>query len=280
MFLEEKLIYRPAKFPKGEWDLSRYKFDSQSVQPQIQDCYIRTIDNVMLHGWYCKPVKDNKIIENDAVLLWFHGNSGNLADQFALISQLIKLEMDLFLIDYRGYGRSEGTPTEEGLYLDAHTAWDFLVYQKKIPETNVIIGGEGLGAAIAVDLACGVEPAGLIIQSGFTSMPDLISVSVPFVPSFLVKTKMDSLQKVRTLRCPKLIIHSPADETIPYSFGMQLFEVSSEPREFYLVQNAKHSQILQVAGDSYLNKVMSFIGLSLEEVRKKSKMMRDSLRRA
>src|SRR6185369_17276293 len=140
-----------------------------------------------------------------------------------------------FIIDYRGYGRSEGKPTEQGLYLDARAAWDYLTTERGVPSQRVIIFGKSLGGAPAIDLASHLEPGGLIVQSSFTSAADMAAVVMPLLPRVFLHTKMDSVTKISRVHCPKLFIHSRADEVVPFELGHRLYQVAPEPKLFYEV---------------------------------------------
>ena len=119
-------------------------------------------------------------VSSDMVLLWFHGNAGNITHRLDMIRGLMELPVQVFIMDYRGYGKSEGSPSERGMYLDARAAWDYLTVERRIPANRIIIFGKSLGSAPAVDLASKVEAAGLIVQSGFTSAADMAATIFRF----------------------------------------------------------------------------------------------------
>jgi fermentation-respiration switch protein FrsA (DUF1100 family) len=195
----------------------------------------------------------------EMTLLWLHGNAGNISHRSEMIRALLQLTIQIFIIDYRGFGRSEGSPSEEGLYLDARAAWDYLINERGIPARNIVILGKSLGGAPAIDLAARVRPAGLIVQSTFTSIPDMAGTVIPFFPGFLLRTKMDSLGKVGRVSCPKLFIHSPADEVVPYQMGRRLYDAAPEPKQFYDVPAAPHNETWLAGGKGYLEALRSFI---------------------
>ncbi len=258
MIFEDKFIYQPLKFPLGIWELQQEFSSEKQIIPKIQDIYFKTIDNINIHAWYCSPIYKNKEVKTENIFLWFHGNAGNLSHRLELIFNLVKIPAHIFMIDYRGYGKSEGKPSEEGLYLDAYSAWEYLQKNLNIIKEKIIIAGESLGGAIAIDLASKVNPTGLIAQSTFSSIPDMASIVMPFIPKKFIKTQMNSLEKIKRIKCPKLIIHGLNDEIVPYEFGLKLFEEAEEKKELYTVENAGHNEIYLIEGSSYLQKLKEF----------------------
>jgi uncharacterized protein len=265
MAFENKLIYFPSKYPEGLWDVDNIPSREGEIVPKVEDCYVETSDGLRLHGWFCAPHRRSGValvpVQTDKVLLWFHGNAGNITYRYDMIREMMELPIEVFIIDYRGYGRSEGKPTESGLYLDARAAWDYLTKTRGTPADHIIIFGKSLGGAPAVDLACQVEPAGLIVQSSFTSAADMAAVVLPFFPTVFLHTKMDSIHKIANVHCPKLFIHSPADEVIPYKLGRRLYEAAPEPKEFYEVKGAPHNATYIVGGKPYFDQLRRFVEL-------------------
>ena len=263
VLFEEKLIYFPEKYPGGMWEVLKLSASEGKIVPEIEDVSFSANDGVKLHGWYCAPgrIQDGSIdpIKADMVLLFFHGNAGNITYRYDMIRMLMTLPVKVFIIDYRGYGKSRGRPSEKGLYLDARAAWDYLINQRRVSSEHIIIFGKSLGGAAAVDLSTRVKPAGLILQSSFTSVPDMARTIIPIFPTFLLRTKMDSIGKISAIDCPKLFIHSPADEIVPYRLGRRLFEAANEPKQFYEVQGAPHNETYLVGGEAYLDVVRSFV---------------------
>ena len=263
MLFEDRFIYFPWKHPSGMWEVQEPQVLEGQILPSIEDGWVITQDGLKLHGWYCTPgqVQDGvwTAIPSETVFLFFHGNAGNITNRYDIIRALMPLPVDVFILDYRGYGRSPGRPSEDGLYIDARAAWDYLVNHREISQDRIIIFGKSLGGAVAIDLATHVTPAGLIVQSSFTSIPDMARTIFPFIPRFLVRTKMDSIQKITKIECPKLFVHSPSDEVVPYKFGRRLFEAAIEPKTFYTVQGASHNETYAVGGEAYLDALRRFI---------------------
>lgn len=263
MAFEDKLIYFPAKYPDGLWQIDEHQPREGDITPKIEDSHFAAADGVKLHGWYCTPVRwvagQPVPIPAEMVILWFHGNAGNISHRYEMIRAMLNLPLRILIIDYRGYGKSEGKPSESGLYLDAKAAWNHLVEDRKIKPDRIIVFGKSLGGVPAIDLASKVEPAGLIVQSSFTSAGDMAASILPFLPRMLIHSKMDSISKIKEVGCPKLFIHSQADEVVPYKLGRRLFEAAPEPKEFYEVKGSPHNSTYIVGGKPYFEVLSSFV---------------------
>jgi len=255
MFLESQMIYFPTRYPDGLWapeDVTRHSGCT------LEDCFFSTEDGLRLHGWWCRPTHAEGVTA-DMVLLWFHGNAGNLSHRADLMLRLAKTPAQVFIVDYRGYGRSEGRPSEEGLYRDGQAAWRYLSGERRVAPERIVLFGDSLGAAVAVDLATRVQAAGIIVQSGFTSVPDMAAAHFPFVPRALIRTRMDSLAKIQKVEGPKLFIHSPQDEVVPYELGRRLFEAAGEPKSFLDIPGASHNDMDVVGGHVYFDAFARFL---------------------
>lgn len=255
MFLERQMIYYPTRYPDGLWELDAV---TRHTGCTLEDCHFTAADGVRLHGWWCRPTHAEGLTAG-MVLLWFHGNAGNLSHRADLMLRLAETPLQVVIIDYRGYGRSEGRPSEQGLYLDGEAAWRYLVDERRVAPGRIVLFGDSLGAAVAVDLATRVGAAGLIVQSGFTSVPDMAARHFPFVPAFLIRTEMNSLAKIGDVAEPKLFIHSPSDEVVPYELGRRLYEAAPEPKRFLEVQGASHNDTASVGGHRYFDAIRDFV---------------------
>lgn len=263
MAFEDRFIYFPAKYPEGFWDARSTPAREGEIIPRVEDCQFETSDGIKLHAWYCSPQKktggEMGPVPASMVLLWFHGNAGNLSHRYDMIRMLMQIPAEVFIIDYRGYGKSEGSPSEEGLYKDAEAAWRYLTVERGISRDRIIIFGKSLGGAVAVELASRVDPAGLIVQSSFTSALDMASRVMPFFPRSLIRTRLSSIDKIGLVRCPKLFIHSRTDDVIPFELGLRLFEAAPEPKQFYEVKGALHNDTYIAGGRAYLEALRQFI---------------------
>lgn len=212
-------------------------------------------DGVKLHGWFL-PAKGSRL-----TVLLFHGNAGNISHRLdrALLMQL-RLKVDTFLLDYRGYGRSEGSPDEAGTYEDARAAYRWLVARGTSPE-RLVLFGESLGSAVATQLATEVASRALVLESPFTSVPDMARAVYPFLPLWpFVRTRYDTLSKVPALRVPLLILHGERDEVVPFAQGRRVFEAAPEPKRFYAIRGAGHNDTYVVGGDAYWQALADFMG--------------------
>jgi hypothetical protein len=256
---ERSLIFFPTRYPDGFWDTEAVARGSGCV---IEDRFFSTEDGVRLHGWWIRRIAGG---DDDPVLLFFHGNAGNLSHRAEMLFELVtRVPARVFVVGYRGYGRSEGRPSEDGLYQDARAAWRHLTGEGGVPPDRIVIFGKSLGGAVAVDLATDVEPAGLIVESSFTSIPDMAGKHYPFVPKFLIRTRMNSVAKIPTISCPKLFIHSKADRVVPYALGWKLYEAASEPKRFYEVLGAGHNETWIVGGSAYFDAVGKFVAEAMK----------------
>ncbi len=198
----------------------------------FEDVYFKTKDGVTLNGWLVKHPKAKSTI------VFFHGNAGNLSDRIGKFLLFHKMGVNVFAVDYRGYGNSGGKPTEEGIYEDAEAAFDYLLTRSDINPKTIISYGASLGGVVAIDLAIHRPLAGLIIDSSFSSAPDMAKVIYPFLPSFFMKIKMDSISKIQKIHIPKLFLHSDEDETVPIALGLKLYKAAQAPKTFIKLKGA------------------------------------------
>ena len=194
------------------------------VGMQYRDVTLTTSDNVKIHGWFIPGA-------GSRVLLFFHGNAGNISHRLDSIRQFHSLGLSVFIIDYRGYGQSDGRPTEAGMNRDALAAWEYLTGEMGTDPGDVILFGRSLGGAVAAKLAARTEPLALIVESSFTSVPDIASEIYPWLPArWLSRMRHATQDYVASARAPVLVIHSRDDEIIPYHHGERIFESAGPPR--------------------------------------------------
>ncbi len=205
---------------------------------------IRTEDGLSLHGWWIKG-------SGRQALLYFHGNAGNAADRLARTKILNeRFGLDVFLVDYRGYGRSEGSPSEDGLYRDGRA-----IYQEAIRSgftaDRIILFGESLGSAVAIQLAIERKCAALILETPFLSIPAMARVHYPFVPSFLVSNRFDNASRIGSVEVPTLLILAELDEVAPPSHGRKLFGLVRSAKTLVVIAAAHHNDAYAVGGETY-----------------------------
>ncbi len=239
-----RLLYFPLRY------LSATPAD---IGLSYQTVQLKTADNITLSGWFV-PAEEAK-----GVVLFFHGNAGNISHRLDSIQIFHKLGLSVFIIDYRGYGQSEGRPSEQGLYLDAEAAWAYLVEEQEVPPHHIVLFGRSLGGAVAARLAQQHSPGALILESTFTSVPDMAAELYPFLPARqLVRNKYNTLERLADIDCPILVIHSPDDDIIPYHHGQTLFEAANEPKDFLALQGG-HNEGFLAAGQTYTGGLETFI---------------------
>jgi fermentation-respiration switch protein FrsA (DUF1100 family) len=221
-----------------------------------EDVYFKTDDKLRLHGWYIPNPG------SDRVLLFFHGNGGNISHRVENLKLLHALGLNIFIFDYRGYGQSEGVASENGTYRDAEAALSYLTSAKGVSLSRIVLFGRSLGGAVAIDLACRHSFPAIILESTFTSFADLLR---PFVPSVAeaINEKFNSLKKIGQISAPLLFFHGNRDELVAYDNGKELFAAANEPKEFYTIEGAGHNDTYYFGGEPYWRKIKEFIDKNL-----------------
>jgi fermentation-respiration switch protein FrsA (DUF1100 family) len=214
----------------------------QKVGLAFEDVFFTTADGLRINGWFI-PAPGARWN-----LLYCHGNAHNLSDRVGKIKSFHELGFNVFIFDYRGYGVSEGRPTERGVYQDAEAAYRWLSSRPDVGRLPLVIYGASLGGAVAVDLATRHSPAALVLDSTFASAKDIAGYYYPFIPSFLVSVDMDSARKIRSIKAPKLIIHSRTDQMIPFAQAEKLFAASPGPKELLAVEGSHNDNFFYSEG--------------------------------
>ena len=241
---QPKMLYFPSRQIEATPD---------SIGLSYDDVTIMTADGLKISAWHI-PAPDAR-----GVVLFCHGNAGNISHRLDSIRIFHDLGLSVLIFDYRGYGKSEGSPGEKGTYLDAEAAWDYLVKVRGVDPARIVIFGRSLGSAVAAELALKRRAAALIIESGFTSVPDLGRKLFPHLPvRLLARFHYATVDKVDRISIPKLFIHSPDDEVIPYDQGMILYEKAAEPKEFLRITGG-HNEGFLLSGDAYTSGLKQFI---------------------
>ena len=210
------------------------------VHLPYEDVYMTTSDGVKINGWFLKNPRGSSTI------LFAHGNAGTISDRLMKTKFFYDLGFNVFVFDYRGYGKSEGRPSEKGIYLDALAAYDYLQSRGDVNMAHIVLYGASLGGVVVIDLAGKRPVAALVVDSSLTSAQDMAKVLYPMLPSFLMTIKFDSITKIKTLTMPKLFIHSPEDRVVPFAMGRRLFEAAPEPKEFLQVHGGHNDAALIV----------------------------------
>lgn len=219
-----------------------------------RDIWIQPQSGPRLHGWWIPH------LEARTTILYCHGNRGNLEARLKFLSHLARLPTNLLAFDYRGYGLSEGKPSETGLFRDVRAAYQHLV-QELLPERSpVVLFGHSLGGAVAIDAAVDLQVTGLVVQSSFTDIRGMARAMFPKLPlHWLARNQFRSLDKVERIAAPKLFIHGTRDETIPFAMGRDLYEKAADPKEFLAVERGRHNDVHLRGGKVYLETVRRFL---------------------
>ena len=209
-----------------------------SAGMDYEDVSIETADGVKLHGWFIAG-------QSSRVLLFFHGNAGNISHRLVSIRHFLDLGLSVLIIDYRGYGQSEGRATEKGMYSDADAAWRYLVEGRGVAASEIVVFGRSMGASVASRLAAQQEPLALIVESSFTSVPDIAQDLYPWLPArWLSRLSHATSDYIQDVQCPVLVIHSRDDEIIPFHHGEAIFAAANEPKRLLAIRGTHNNGFL------------------------------------
>jgi hypothetical protein len=242
--LERKLIFQPQPFPEEEW---------ARLQPPFEDAWFESEDGTRLHGLFLSHPSPR------GVALICHGNAGNVASRGSTLSILNHRHgLAAMAFDYRGYGRSEGKPSEHGILQDARAARRWLAARTGTPETEIVLMGRSLGGAVAVDLASKDGARGLVLASTFTSLPDVAARQLPWtLPHIFMTHRLNSKAKIKRYHGPLLQSHGDADQMIPLELAQELFDAAPGPKRFVTIRGAGHNdpqdEVYRLALDEFLN---------------------------
>ncbi|MFA6217594.1 MAG: alpha/beta hydrolase [Candidatus Omnitrophota bacterium] len=243
-YLENRSVYFPDR---------NVRFTPDVVGMKYKDVTLLTKDHVKLSGWY---IPNDGSTQRD--ILFCHGNAGNISDRLDKIKILHDLNVGVFIFDYRGYGSSQGSPSEGGIYRDAEAAYEYLEAAWGKREDGIILYGESLGSVAVLHLASKRHPAGVIVEGAFSNAVDMAKIIYPKLPSFLFRGRFDSLRKARTVFCPALFLHSKNDEVVPVSLARKLFDAYSAAKTFVELSGGHNESFLE-SKETYVNALTDFI---------------------
>lgn len=227
--------------------------DPKQAGLDYEDVRIKTADGLSLHGWHV-PAREGR-----GTVLFCHGNAGNVSHRLDTLEIIHGLGFSCLIFDYRGYGRSEGKPSERGLYEDVLAAGRWLRREKGVGPGGLVLWGRSLGAAVAAYAAAREDPAALILESAFTSAPEMGKKLYPFLPVKLIaRIGFDTEKHVAETSCPVLVIHSPDDEIVPLEMGRRVFEAAPEPKRFLEISGSHNAGFLQ-SREKYLSGIDEFL---------------------
>ncbi len=225
-----------------------------SLGVEAEETWIETEDGVRLHAFRL-PAQGDPL---DLSLLFLHGNAGNASHRLPNAAQLARLGVDVLLLDYRGYGKSEGRPTEAGVHLDARAGLRAIERAGRPPERTVLLG-RSLGGAVAVGVATGRPLAGVILESTFSSLTDMVKVTLGFGLGPLVKGRFPADRQIGGLRAPVLFFHGDRDRIVPLELGERLYRRAPEPKAFERIRGAGHNDLVMVGGAAYFERIRQFL---------------------
>jgi len=227
---QSKLVYFPSK------DIDT---NPKSIGLEYESIIFESDDKTKLHAWYIAK-KDAK-----TTILFLHGNGGNISHRLDSIKLFNSLQMNVFIFDYRGYGNSGGTPSEQNTYDDAKSAWDYLLKNKMLKAEDIIIFGRSLGGAIAANLGSDLRPKAIILESTFSTAKEFVSNVYPFVPEFLIHFSYETTKYLKKINYPILVVHSEDDNIIPFKFGEAVFKNANEPKSFLKITGSHNYGFIQ-----------------------------------
>ncbi|HEX2896984.1 MAG TPA: alpha/beta hydrolase [candidate division Zixibacteria bacterium] len=228
---QDKMIYYPTD------DVA---LTPEQVNLEYEEIFVKAGQLDSVCAWFFP--KDINYLTNK-VILFADGNAGNMSYRLESIIFMNKLGANVLMFDYRGYWKSSGKPSETATYEDARACYDWLIQVKGFKPENIVIFGRSLGGAVAIDLATKVKCGGLIVESSFTSAPEMAAHVFPFFPvRSLSKYKYDSIKKIKNVNCPVLVTHSPDDEIIPFKMGQILFDEAKEPKTFVQISGGHNDR--------------------------------------
>ena len=231
----------------------------------FEDVYFPAADGTQLHGWFIPG-------RGDDTLVWFHGNAANISNRVYNIMLLYQhVGANVFIFDYRGYGRSDGKPSEKGLYSDGEGGLEYLRSRDDIDHDRLVLFGRSLGGCIVAELAMRHRVKAVILESSFTSVDAMARYNRPaiafFIPSrLLIKSRFDSIKKMPLIHSPVMVVHGDMDITVPISMGRELFDAANEPKRFYEIRGATHDDTHIVGGKNYFAALRDFIDNPTESV--------------
>jgi hypothetical protein len=246
---QDRLLFQPAS------TLGR---TPDQVGLGYETVYVDTEDGQTLHGWWIPGDGDGANVARET-LLFFHGNAGTIAGRLENVRQFHEIGLNVLIFDYRGYGKSTGDPSETGLYQDAEAMWTWLTESRGVEPSDVVLFARSMGGGPASWLAVRTSPRAVILESVFTSVPDIAAHHYPFLPARqLARIQFDVLARVPRFDAPLLVIHSREDRIVPFSHGQQLYEAATEPKQFLEIEGG-HNNGFWVSAKLYTESIRRFL---------------------
>jgi len=249
LFFENRFVFRPSREPVGSW---------QPAGLGVIECVFRARDGVQLHAWWHPGLSPDNAADRP-VLLWCHGNSGNITHRTEALRRLVGQGLAVLLFDYRGYGKSEGRPSEHGLYMDAEAAYRYLVEVQGIAPGRIVCFGRSLGSTVALHVAVLRKTAGVVLEGAFENLGAVVRHRHPVLPvALFVRNRLDNLTRVRRLKVPLLVVHDSRDTLVPIAQARAVFNAAPGPKEFYAIEGAGHSDLSDFGNEQYYQTLRRF----------------------
>ena len=247
--LEKRFVF----FPVAE-----LLYTPNDVNLEYEDVRIQTSDGLALQGWFISGKAETG---PNVTWLWFHGNGGNIGHRIGELALAHhRTEANIFIFDYRGYGESEGAPSEKGTYLDSRAVMEYLSSRSDVDSGRIVYLGHSLGAAVAVELALTQPPMAMVLVSPFASVHDMANLTLPFSPiGWLLRNHYDSISRIQQLDVPVLVLHGDQDETVPINQGRKLYRAANQPKRFQVLEGAAHNNTFEVAPEQYWGTIEAFL---------------------
>ena len=247
--LDQLMVFHPEPWIDRDWR-------SQSRLP-LEDVLFSAEDGTRLFGWYLQATPEAP------VLLWCHGNAGNVIHRLDNMAALFQIGLSLLIFDYRGYGLSEGHPSEAGFYQDALAAYQYVTTTRRVSPDRLLLFGRSIGAAVAGDVAAKRPAAGLILEGAFPSVEAVAKHYYYGLPvHWLISSRFPLVEKLKQVRMPVLVIHGEQDDIIPVELGRHVFNAAPNPKSLYLVPGAGHNDCYVVGASAYFSRLNQFIRTS------------------
>ncbi len=249
--LQPQMLYVPRR---------QLTIDPGDAGMAFEDVEMAAADGVRLHGWWVPAEGTSR-----GTVVFCHGNAGNISNRVGSVQVFHELRLDVLIFDYRGYGRSAGSPTEKGTYLDAEAAWDYVTRTRKVPPERIVVFGRSLGGAVAAHLAKERNPRALVLEATFTSVAEVGAAHYPCLPvRLLARFDYAAAEYVKEAKCPVLVIHSPDDEIVPFELGKKVFEAAPGPKKFLEIRGS-HNDGWAESGKDYVKGLEAFLSKHLGE---------------
>ncbi len=246
LLFEKRFIFHPMRHPGGDWD---------AQGAAIEDCHFTSADGVRLHGWWLQA----EGVADGPVLLWFHGNAGNITHRAENLRLLAVHGLSALSVDYRGYGRSGGSPSERGIYLDGEAAYDYLTGERGVAPGRIVSYGRSLGTSVAVHVALERPTAALVLEGAMSSARAMARRMMPLLPVWpFIRARLDHVGRIRAIDVPVLVMHGERDEIVPFGQGRAVYDAAPEPKEFYRIEGAGHNDTYEVGGEAYWRALVGF----------------------